>query len=437
MADGFNSLFAVASIEAAKAYYSEFKRQLAASGRALSVGLIYSFAPNEEVEGLLPEEDFEATNLDASSRDFLESAIADYNRMFGTRYDTKGDHFRAYYVDVARRLENRELDLLIVVNMFLTGFDAKTLNTIWVDKKLRYHGLIQAFSRTNRILNSVKAYGQVVTFRNLEKATNDALALFGDSEASGLVILRPYAEYYAAYVEKMAMLLALYPLQDVLDDERGFVTLFGEILRLRNILAAFDEFTPDQWLMSERDRQDYQSRYLDLWAIYRPRTVDKEIINDDLVFEIELVKQVSVGLGTILALVQRYHDDNCRDKEIPTEIAKAVDSNPDLRSKKDLIEAFVATLNPGADVDAAWESYIDAARTRELEQIIAEEHLDPAKTRGFMANALRDGALPTTGTGVTNLLPPVSMFAPGNAYTLLKARVLRRLQDFYDRYAAL
>ncbi|MDR0837404.1 MAG: type I restriction endonuclease subunit R [Propionibacteriaceae bacterium] len=430
---GFNSILATASIDAAKAYYAEFARQQ----HNLKVGLIYSFAVNEETpEGLLAEEDFETSGLDASSRDFLDAAIADYNTMFGASFDTGADKFGSYHKDVSRRLESRELDLLIVVNMFLTGFDAKTLNTLWVDKKLQHHGLIQAFSRTNRILNSVKTFGQIVCFRNLEKATNDAVALFGDSEASGLVVLRPYDEYYKEYLARVTELLSLFPLGIRPDDEKGFINLYGAILRLRNILTSFDEFTIDEWGLSERQLQDYQSLYLDLWAEHRKITDgDKEDINDDLVFEIELVKQVAIDLAAILALVQTYHDNNCADKEIPVAISKSIDSSPDLRKKKDLIEKFLATLAPGADVDGAWAAFIAEAKARELAAIIESERLNAEATQEFMTNALRDGSLPTTGTAVMRILPPVSRFAADNSHSQVKARVMGKLRTYFDRYS--
>jgi len=431
--NGFNSILATASIDAAKAYYAEFKRQ----SPDLKVGLIYSFAVNEDdPDGLLAEEDFETSGLDLSSRDFLDNAITDYNTWFGTSYDTGADKFGSYYKDISRRVVSRELDLLIVVNMFLTGFDAKTLNTLWVDKKLRHHGLIQAFSRTNRILNSVKTFGQIVCFRNLEKATEDAIALFGDSEASGLVVLRPYEEYYAEYEAKVADLLARFPLGMRPDDERGFINLYGAILRLRNILVSFDEFIVEVWILTPRQLQDYQSLYLDLYAEHRRVTdADKEDINDDLVFEIELVKQVAIDLAAILALVQKYHDDNCVDKEIPVQIAKAINSSPDLRKKKDLIEAFLSTLAPDADVDGAWARFIAEAKARELDTIIADEQLNPEATRTFMDAALRDGALPDTGTAILRILPPVSRFVMTNSHSQVKARVLARLREYFDRYA--
>ena len=334
---GFNSLLATASIDAAKRYYAEFARQQAGLPEAqrLKVGLIYSYAANEDDPDFLAEEEFETDDLDASSRDFLEGAISDYNAMFGTSFDTSSDRFQNYYKDLSLRLRNRELDLAIVVNMFLTGFDATTLNTLWVDKGLRAHGLIQAYSRTNRILNSVKTYGNIVTFRDLEEQTNDALALFGNEDARGIVLLKPYAEYYDEYAERVAELQELFPLSDVW--QRGesatkmFIALFGAILRLRNILTAFDEFAGNE-ILSERDYQDYQSIYLDIHAeLRREADAEKESIIDDVVFEIELVKQVEVNVDYILMLVEQYREERSdgSDREVETlaKIRRAIDSS--------------------------------------------------------------------------------------------------------------
>ncbi|WP_341645572.1 type I restriction endonuclease subunit R [Thauera sp. SDU_THAU2] len=354
--NGFNSIFATASIDAAKRYYTEFARQQEdmPPGQRLKVGLIYSFAANEDdADGLLGEEEFETDALDQGSRDFLDAAVRDYNALFGTSYDTSADKFQNYYKDLSQRLKNRELDLVIVVNMFLTGFDATTLNTLWVDKNLKAHGLIQAYSRTNRILNSVKTYGNIVSFRDLEQATNDALALFGNKDAKGIVLLKPYADYYAEYQKKVAELLDGFPLGIAIVGEaakKAFIKLFSAILRLKNILTAFDDFT-DNEILSARDFQDYQSLYLNLHAEFRnTATAEKEAINDDVVFEIELIMQVEINVDYILMLVERYikAKGSGEDKEIRASIERAVNSSPSLRNKKDLIEAFVNSVSPKA-----------------------------------------------------------------------------------------
>ena len=311
-----------------------------------------NFAANEESpDGLLGEEEFETAALDKSSRDFLDDAIRDYNTLFKSNFDT-ADNFQNYYKDLSERLKKKEVDIVIVVNMFLTGFDATTLNTLWVDKNLRAHGLIQAYSRTNRILNSVKTYGNIVTFRDLDQATNDALALFGNKDAKGIALLKPYADYHAQYAKLVAKLAQGFPIGQEIAGEtakKEFVRLFGQILRVRNILTAFDDFASDTTL-SERDLQDYQSRYLNIHADLRGTAqADKEPINDDLVFELELVKQVEVNVDYILLLVEKYLKAKGADAkaEIRAGIVRSVDASPSLRDKKDLIEQFVDSISAG------------------------------------------------------------------------------------------
>jgi type I restriction enzyme R subunit len=444
---GFNSLFATASIEAARRYYAEFARQQAdlPPGQRLKIGLIYSYAANEEeADGLLADEEFETGDLDATSRDFLEGAIRDYNALFGTSFDTSADKFQNYYKDLSQRLKNRELDLVIVVNMFLTGFDATTLNTLWVDKNLRAHGLIQAYSRTNRILNSVKTYGNVVSFRDLEDATNDALALFGNKDARGIVLLRPYADYYAEYEKAVAEMTEVFPLGgDIIGEaaQKQFIALFGVILRLRNILTSFDEFA-GQELLTERDYQDYQSIYLNLYAEFRgAKEAEKESINDDVVFEIELIKQVEVNVDYVLMLVEKWRDarGNGADREMDAlmKIQRAIDSSVTLRNKRDLILDFVDSMTVTGDVNDDWQRFVSAKRAEELTRIITEENLKPDETHAFVEAAFRDGAIPTTGTAITRILPPVSRFSPSGGHAVKKQAVIDRLLAFFERYFGL
>lgn len=444
---GFNSILATASIDMAKVYYTAFKRiQEERGGERLKVAIIYSFGPNEADDGCgLPDESFDVESLDAPNRDFLADAIADYNAMFSTSFDTSSQGFQNYYKDLSDRMKKRQVDLTIVVNMFLTGFDATTLNTLWVDKDLRDHGLIQAFSRTNRILNSVKTYGNIVCFRNLEDRVNHAISLFGDKEAGGVVLLKPYAEYLGEYRERLAQLREQFPLEAVLNGsallgeeaEKAFIRLFGVILRLRNILTAFDDFAADDTL-SPRDEQDYRSVYTDLYQKWRKEKEDATIINDDLVFEVELLKQVDINIDYVLMLVQKYHDSNCTDKMIIGDIERAIGASYELRNKKDLIEAFIDSLDSSNDVTADWEKYLAEAKERELSAIIEEEALDDAATREFMANAFVDGGVPESGTEVASLMTKKpSRFAPANAYADMKARVLDRLKTFFDRFNGL
>ncbi len=317
-------------------YYNHFQiqQQGLPSDRRFKVGLIFSYGANEAVKTARSTKRASTpAALHMDDRSFLEDAIQDYNGMFGTSFDTSADRFQNYYKDLSLRLKTREIDLVIVVNMFLTGFDATTMNTLFVDKNLRAHGLIQAYSRTNRILNSVKTYGNIVSFRDLEEETNDAIALFGNKNARGVVLLKPYAEYFTDYAEKITDLLNHFPLgQPVVGEaaQKEFIALFGAILRLQNILTSFDEFDGSA-LLNPRQSQDYRSVYLDLYADFRKdRNADKEQITDDVVFEIELIKQVEINVDYILMLVQKYRDErgDGDDKDIRAEITRALDAQP-------------------------------------------------------------------------------------------------------------
>lgn len=421
---GFNAIFAVASIDAARRYYNHFQVQqdeLPASQR-LKIGLIYSYGANEAADdSIIDDEAFDTDSLGVDARNFLEHAIQDYNDTFGTSYDTSADKFQNYYKDLSQRLKNRELDLVIVVNMFLTGFDATTLNTLFVDKNLRAHGLIQAYSRTNRILNSVKTYGNIVAFRDLEEETNKALELFGNKDARGIVLLKPYGDYYTDYAEKVTELLDRFPLgQQIIGEEaqKDFIALFGAILRLTNILTSFDDFSGNE-ILTERQSQNFRSVYLDLHAEFRKNNdSDKETINDDVVFEIELIKQVEINVDYILMLVEKYrttHGDG-DDKELRTEISRAVDASPSLRNKRDLIEEFVDRVTVDGAIDDEWQAFITARREAELEAIITEENLRGDHTRKFIDTAFRDGTIRTSGTAITKVLPPVSRFSAAGGH---------------------
>ena len=449
---GFNSIFAVSSVDAAKLYYTEFQRQMEKNPRRkLKVAVIYSYGANEEeADGILDEENSEDTSaLDQNSRDFLDAAIADYNGMFHTNYSTDGDKFQNYYKDVSLRMKNKELDLLIVVNMFLTGFDATTLNTLWVDKNLKMHGLIQAYSRTNRILNSIKVFGNIVCFRNLQKRTDDAISLFGDKEAGGIVVMRGYKDYYFGYTDDggkehpgyhdmIEELTAKFPLTEERitgeQRQRDFIMLFGAILRMRNLLSSFDEFAGNE-ILSERDFQDYLGRYQDLrdeWQNRRPKG-DKEDITDDIVFEIELIKQIEINIDYILMLVKKYHDSHCNDKEVLITIQKAVDASPELRSKKALIETFIQGINDVSDVLLEWRTFVAEEKEKQLAAIIAEENLKDQETRRFMEHAFRDGSVRTTGTDIDKLMPPISRFGGGNRAEK-KQTIIVKLQAFFERF---
>ena len=449
---GFNSIFAVSSVPMAKVYYDEFRRIINHNpAKSLKIAVIYSYAANEEeVDGLLDEENSEDTSaLDQPSRDFLESAIDDYNKIFRTNYDTSSDKFQNYYKDVSLRMKNKELDLLIVVNMFLTGFDATTLNTLWVDKNLRMHGLLQAFSRTNRILNSIKTFGNIVCFRNLKKRVDDAISLFGDKNAGGVVLMHSFKDYYEGYKTSdgknvpgyrgmISDLTSKFPADDRQiigeQDQKAFIALFGAILRMRNLLFSFDDFMGKE-LLSERDFQNYLGKYQDLHDEWnrRRRNGEGSDITDDIVFEIELVKQIEINMDYILMLVKKYYDKHRKDKKILVTIKKAVDASPELRSKKQLIELFIARVNEVEDVVSGWNEYVAEQREKDLEQIIKEEQLKPDETRAFLDATFRDGEVKTVGTDIDKIMPAMSRFG-GGGRDQKKLTIIEKLQKFFEKY---
>lgn len=446
--NGFNSMFAVASIPMAKKYYLEFKKQLEEKHKDLTIATIYSFAANEEdtADGILDDEGFETDLLDQSSREFLDFAIKEYNKKFKTNFSSEGNGFQDYYKDLSDKVKHREIDLLIVVNMFLTGFDATTLNTLWVDKNLKQHGLIQAYSRTNRILNSVKSYGNIVCFRDLQQQTNDAIALFGDKNATGVVLLKSYEDYYygyedekgkkqMGYEERIAMLLQKYPLGEQIIGEsakKDFIVSMGNILRLRNILSSFDKFQGNE-ILTERDFQDYIGTYTDLYEEFKPKPGESESIKDDLVFEMELVKQVEVNIDYILMLVSKYHQSNCTDKEILGSIDKAIKSSLALRSKKDLIDSFISKINADTNVMSDWTKFVKEQEETDLINLIQEENLNEEETRKFIENSFRDGQVKTTGTDIERILPPMRRFGGGNR-TERKQTIIEKILKFFEKY---
>ncbi len=422
-------------------YYYELKKQIKEQNRDLKIATIFSYNPNADD---FDEESFDTEGLDQNARDFLDNAIMDYNLMFHTNYDTSSDKFQNYYKDVSLRMKNKDLDILVVVDMFLTGFDATTLNTLWVDKNLRMHGLIQAFSRTNRILNSIKTFGNIVCFRDLQKETDEAIALFGDKEASSVVLLKDFDSYYygydddqghrKGYTEMVEELNDRFPLgQQIIGEKnkKDFIMLFGSLLRLRNILTAFDEFAGKD-LLTERQMQDYQSIYIDLYKEIKPKFDDPENINSDIVFEMELIKHIEVNIDYILMLVAKYHEGNCEDKEIVGDISRAIMSSLQLRSKKELIEQFITYATTG-DIHRQWKAYIEEEREKELTVIIKEENLKEAETRSLMENALRDGSLKTTGVEFDAIMPPMRRFGGGNRVEK-RQNIIAKLLAFFEKF---
>ena len=376
----------------------------------------------------------------------LEGAIADYNETFGTNFDTSGERFQNYYRDLSLKVKTRQVDVLIVVNMFLTGFDATTLNTLWVDKNLKMHGLIQAFSRTNRILDTVKRFGNIVCFRDLQEATDEAIALFGDKGAKGVVLIRTFDEYMNGYTDDkgryvkgykdlVADLITLFPLGVPIVGEKAekdFISLWGSILKVRNLLSAFDEFN-DRDILPVRDQQDYQSIYLDMYGKYRAHEkVEKESITDDIVFEMELVRQVDVNIDYILMLVEKYRRENGENKELKGAIDKAIGSSLELRSKRELIEAFIAEVNADDDIAEQWMAFVRERKRLDLAELVKAENLKGDEAEKFFEGSLRDGVLKTTGTDIDQILPPLSRF--GTARQQTKDRVIAALQVLFDRY---
>ena len=456
---GFNSIFAVDSTEKAKLYYDKFAELQAdkPEDEKLRIATIFTYAPNEaegDSIGALEDENPEGTDrLDEVSKEFLARAIDDYNQAFGTAYGVDAQRFANYYKDISLRMKNKEIDILIVVGMFLTGFDAKTLNTLWVDKNLKMHGLLQAFSRTNRILNAVKDCGNVVCFRNLEQQVKDCFALFGDENASGLITMRPFEDYYNGYEDEKGVhqlgykeieeiLLEKFGLDTIgqirtLEEKKEFVRLFSALLKLRNLLTSFDEFAEVKLTLNDYQIQDYTSWYIDLRDEFKHQPGgEKEKVNDDVVFEIELVKQVQIGIEYILALVAEYHQSNCQDKEVVVKIQKAIAASPDLRNKKDLIEQFIERMTPtdSDNVMENWDKYVAEQRAADLQRIIDEEKLKPAETQAFISHAFEEGQLSTIGTSITKILPPMPLFGGGGKRTQKKRTVIEKLQIFFQKY---
>ena len=444
--NGFNSIFAVSSIKMAKEYYTEFKQNLSLKNSNLKIALIYSYGVNGE-DGVIDENSESTESLSVDDRTFLDNAIKDYNKMFGTSYDTSSEKFQNYYKDVSLRMKNREIDILIVANMFLTGFDAKTLNTLWVDKNLKWHGLIQAFSRTNRILNSVKTYGNIISFRNLENRLNEALAKFGDQDAHGVVLLKPYKDYYygyedngkkfEGYKELVNKLMSKFKPGELIQSEEGqkeFIKLYGAILRVTNILSSFDEFK-DEELINERDKQDYHSVYIELYNEFRNKAKrDKTDVSEDIVFEMELIKSIEVNIDYILELVKKYHESNMEDKEILVTIQKSIMASPDLRNKKDLIMEFIESLNQSSDVYNDFESFMNSKKKEELDKIIIDENLNSEETYKFIKKSFEQGRVETNGTEESNILPPMNMFTPTNDRQEKKNKVIDKLLEFFDKF---
>ncbi|MEF3849415.1 type I restriction endonuclease subunit R [Campylobacter jejuni] len=422
---GFNAIFATASVDFAKKYYEEFSRQLKQNKQDLKVGIIYSYEQNEDLD--------EFASDSQSAKEFLSNAIKDYNSYF--KSDFSLEKFDNYYKDISQKLKNKELDLLIVVNMFLTGFDSKTINTLYVDKNLKYHGLLQAFSRTNRILNEQKNCGNVVCFRDVENATNESLKMFGDEKASSIVLLENFAFYfekYSALVDALKQKFELlnFPLKKQ-KEQQEFIKIFNEILKLENILNLFDEFKNP---LNIRDKQDYQSHYLELYNTLR-KEKEKENINEDLIFEIELIKQNEINVDFILFLLEEYHKDS--KEKTKENILKTIISNPSLRDKKELIQEFLNEIdhNKNSDYKSLFESFMQRKKEQELQQIIKDENLNGNLTKEYLDEAFGLNFFQDKGEGIGRLLPLINPFAPkseGNDEK--RQQIINKLKSFFDKF---
>lgn len=422
---GFNAIFATASVDFAKKYYGEFQKQMKAKGKEpLKIGLIYSYEQNEDLDEPCKDE---------SAKAFLSEAIKDYNAYFQEHCSI--EQFDNYYKSISQKTKNKELDLLIVVNMFLTGFDSKTLNTLYVDKNLKYHSLLQAFSRTNRILNEQKVYGNVVCFRHLEKDTNDSLAMFSDEKASEVVLLGKFEEYFEEYVKKCEELQKNFKLESIAnlkqEKQKEFVRLFGEILKLENILSVFDEFTKEKNPLSQRDKQDYQSHYLELYRAFK-QTQEKESIVEDLSFEIELIKQNDINADYIVFLLETYYKN--KESKTKESILSSMLSSPSLRDKKELIEEFLTQIDNNKNVDfkTLFATYIQEKSQQELDSIIKEENLNTEETKDYLENAFEINFFQDKGEEIQSLLPKTNIFEKGNYSKRQKA--IAKLKAFFEKF---
>ena len=483
---GFNAMFAVSSVEAAKHYYETLQNLQAEQEHPLKIATIFSFAANEEQDAIgdIPDETFEPTALNSTAKEFLTKAIDDYNHYFGTNYGVDSQSFQNYYRDLAKRVKNQEVDLLIVVGMFLTGFDAPTLNTLFVDKNLRYHGLMQAFSRTNRIYDTTKTFGNIVTFRDLEQNTVDAITLFGDKNTKNVVLEKSYDSYFngndnqRGYLEVIQELQNRFPNPTEIEteqDKKEFVKLFGEYLRIENILQNYDEFAALQALQAVdlndpiamekfkqvhyvndeqiaemrkvptlpvRAEQDYRSTYNDIrdWLRQRKEGNDKDnspINWDDVVFEVDLLKSQEINLDYILALIFEHHKKN-QDKEVLIdEIRRTVRSSLGNRAKESLIVDFINQTNLDDIPDKA--SLIDAfflfaqnEQQKEAETLIQEENLNVDAAKRYISTSLKREYASENGTALNEVLPKMSPLNP--QYLTKKQTIFQKIAAFVEKF---
>lgn len=489
---GFNAMFAVSSVEAAKLYYEELNAQQKNSEKKLKIATIFSFAPNEEQNavGDIREENFEPTAMDSSAKEFLTKAINDYNALFKTSFGVDSKEFQNYYRNLAERVKNQEVDLLIVVGMFLTGFDAPTLNTLFVDKNLRYHGLMQAFSRTNRIYDATKTFGNIVTFRDLEQATIDAITLFGDKNTKNVILEKSYEEYLKGftdiatgkackgYVDIVRELKEQFPQPDEITteaDKKAFVKLFGDYLKIENILQNYDEFTylkelqkidrenldavevfrdshflTDEELaammevdvLQERTVQDYRSTYNDIRDWFRReregQTPEESKIDwDDVVFEIDLLKSQEIDLDYILELVFE-HNKKTKDKDaLIDEVRRIIRSSIGNRAKEGLVVDFIhdTDLEPIQDksgIISAFFAYAQKRQKKEAANLIVEEKLNEEAAKRYIQTSLKHEFASENGTDLNAILPKMSPLNP--QYLKKKRSVFQKIVAFVEKF---
>ncbi|MBS6411658.1 MAG: type I restriction endonuclease subunit R [Tannerella sp.] len=490
--NGFNAMFAVSSVDAAKCYYEELNRLQRNSEKPLKIATIFSFAANEEQSAIgdIPDENFEPSAMDLSAKEFLTKAINDYNLLFGTSYGVDGKEFQNYYRDLAKRVKNKEVDLVIVVGMFLTGFDAPTLNTLFVDKNLRYHGLIQAFSRTNRIYDSTKTFGNIVTFRDLEKHTIDAITLFGDEHTANFVLEKSYKEYLEGfkdiasgearrgYVEIVKELNDKFPDTDGIvteQDKKEFVKLFGEYLRVENILQNYDEFstlrafqivdtgnpeaieafkndyfvTDDDIarmqkmvMPSDRSIQDYKSTYNDIRDWLRrekegKKTEESGIDWDDVIFEIDLLKSQEINLDYILELIFDKNKKKMDKSSLIEEIRRIIRSSVGNRAKESLIVDFINDTDLDSIIDKteiikAFFEYAQSRQKKEAIELIRSEKLNEKEAKHYLEISLRREFASENGTDFNSILPKMSPLNP--QYLTKKQAVFQKIIAFIEKF---
>ena len=461
--NGFNAMFAVQSVEAAKLYYEEFQKQQESlpEEKRLKVATIYSFSANEEPSaiGEIEDENFEPSAMDSTAKEFLNRAINDYNKLFKTNFSTEGKEFQNYYSDLSNRVKNKEVDLLIVVGMFLTGFDAPTLNTLFVDKNLRYHGLIQAFSRTNRILNKVKTFGNIVCFRNLERATEDAIKTFGDENSVNVILEKSYDEYihgftdeetgkkFKGYIDICEEIIAKFPdpTEIVLDaDKKEFVQLFGELLKAENILRNFDEFESFEKIISDRQMQDMKSVYVDIRESIlnerRSKEAEGEQIDfSDVEFQIDLLKTDEINLDYILALILEKTRENDDIESLKAEVRRVIRSSLGTRAKEDLIMEFISKtrLSELKNTDDIIETFYEFAKKEKvvkINQLIAEENLNEKANR-FIEKSISKGYVEYAGDELDGIIPPLSR--RGGVREKKKEIVLEKIRKIVDVFVGI